>query len=219
MEGDTEVVRCPIKRAGCVYDENDQVVGECGYSGTFLSGYTLVIEVLPTVDSLRSSRKTVVGCQVDVEESDTIPTVLREKIVMQLTFDQGRGIHVGWILLFCFLSLAALAAVVRSLREQHCIVCGNRLICFCSVCSLCRFYGYELPSKGALDLMATKRKEAVNVDLTLTERAAGVSATAEKMLGETTARLKHSKLLQKVVPQMVDTARVDPNYSTAYTGT
>lgn len=156
---DEEVVRCSIPRSACTYDVNGSLVSQpCSPDASYLSGYTLTVDVETIVESAFNSRRKILQCHVETQEQTSLPTVLAETIVIQQVYSSEWKLGAGWILLMVAAGLAAISYFVRYARNDVCNVCGHRLIYCRQICSPCRFYGYELPSNTVQNLMEKKSK-------------------------------------------------------------
>lgn len=160
FDGDTELVECSIPRTACSYDSSGTLTTACTADSSYLTGYTLTLNVNIVSEPLIGSRREIKSCSVEVEETTSAPKYAYESIVMKHDYD-NYDMHWLWAIFIALACAAGASYGARWARKDYCIVCGHRLIWFCNVCVMCRFYGYKMPSQGAQAAIRQKREQAL----------------------------------------------------------
>ena len=155
---DTEIIRCPIKRTACTYNESDPFeVIECSDDNTMLWGITVQFWI--TVRSINfATWRSVEQCIVTVDErTEQLPNganfaenyILYHTVAPQKpsTFDRS---------LYSLFTLFCLYFLIYYFRTERCIICDKKLILFYQRCYLCRFYGAYPPDPLLMKAMEEK---------------------------------------------------------------
>lgn len=157
---DTEVIRCPIKRTACSYNEsNPNQVIECVADDTMLWGIT--VEFWVTIRSVNfQSWRSVEKCSVTVDErTELLPNgapFAENYILYHSRHPQSLSAFDGT--LYSLICLLSIYLFLYYLRKDRCIICDKKLVIFCKRCYLCRFYGAYPPDPLLTQAMEEKGK-------------------------------------------------------------
>ena len=146
--GDSEIVRCPLKRSACTYEGDETISCDRSTDNTFLHGYTLTLNV-KQYDFNFEFWKGVSSCSFIADERNyslAIGDTFQEKIIMNYkpidTFssnDIGK-ISIITISLFTFLYVA-----LYFFRRKRCEYCQQKLVFSPRLCYKCVIVGAQPP--------------------------------------------------------------------------
>jgi hypothetical protein len=168
----TEIVRCPLKRAGCEYSTNGTLLSCRGNVGTYLQGYELIVKIKEYNVNFQYWRG-VDSCSIRTFESNVSLAhngIFTETIIMDYSSPSTELDNPQ--LAFLGLIVIVLASVILYFgRKQTCIVCQKKLIVCCQRCMVCRILGADtdpdlirkLALKGAI-LQGTDKYSPVDVN-------------------------------------------------------
>jgi hypothetical protein len=155
---DTEVIRCPIYRTACTYNESDPLqVITCAADDTSLWGFSVELWVTirsKNFESWRSIEKCVVTAD---ERSEALPNMelfSETYIIYHSRHPQSLSAFDGT--LYSLISILAIYLLLYFFRRERCIICEKKLVFCCQRCYLCRFYGAHPPDPLLLKTMTEK---------------------------------------------------------------
>jgi hypothetical protein len=156
---DTEIIRCPIYRSGCTYNESDplQVLVCDNNDGTSLWG--IQVEMWITIRSTnfiswRSVEKCVVTADERTEALPNMELFTENYILYHRRQPQALSAFDG--ALYSLFSLTSLYFFLYFFRREKCVICEKKLVFCCQRCYLCRFYGAHPPDTLLLQAMTEK---------------------------------------------------------------
>lgn len=144
---DVRMVRCPLKRSACTYDDDGELIA-CESAGDIqkLKGYIITMHVV-TYNGNFDYWRGVTKCEVEtIETNETLNSgdLFYEKFIIH--HDIGPHTYDAFQIVFLWLlSVIFIYIVLYYCRRTHCLVCGKKLVIFTDLCYLCRFYGAEPP--------------------------------------------------------------------------
>jgi hypothetical protein len=156
---DTEIIRCPIYRSACTYNESDplQVLVCNGNDKTSLWG--IQVEFWITIRSKNFvSWRSVDRCVVTADErTEALPNqadFTENYILYHTRQPQSFSTFDGTI--YSLFALTSLSFLLFFFRRDKCIVCDQKLVFCLQRCALCRFYGAHPPDPILLQAMTEK---------------------------------------------------------------
>jgi hypothetical protein len=155
---DVEVIRCPIYRTACTYNESDPLqVITCAADDTSLWGIT--VEFWVTIRSTNfQSWRSIENCVVTADErSEALPNMelFSEKYIIYHT-RQPQPLSAFDGTLYSLIAILGIYLLLYFFRRDKCIICEKKLVFFCQRCYLCRFYGAHPPDPLLLKAMTEK---------------------------------------------------------------
>jgi hypothetical protein len=164
FSGDRKIIRCPLKRSNCNYNETGDVIGNCVNDGvTRLIGYTLTIEV-ERYNSQFVYWNAVKSCSIEsVESTQTLPGAgqvftFKETIVMKYPTLSFKKQPVDYIKIVVIILVVFLVVFILLYfcRKKHCVYCQQKLIINFTLCYKCQLLGVEMPDPVLLKAMEEK---------------------------------------------------------------
>lgn len=158
---DTTIIRCPLRRSSCTYDDEGNTIS-CYRDTTYLKGYTLTLNVVKYNVNFKYWRG-VESCLIETEEVNTTATntsmpfhTFHEKIVMKHLPPTIPPWDYSKIAFFSFFFIVLVYAVLYFCRKKHCEYCGNKLILSFHLCYKCRWVGAKRPDPVLLRALEEK---------------------------------------------------------------
>jgi hypothetical protein len=158
FEGDTEIVRCPLKRTACKYDDIGNTLS-CNRTGdnTFLSGYKLTMDVVQYNVNFKTW-KGVTNCEIESHEANhsIAGSSFHEEIIMRHFPPQIPPWDYPQVAFFSLFIIVIVYGLVYFCRKKHCPYCGNKLVISCNLCYKCRWVGVKPPDPVLLQALEEK---------------------------------------------------------------
>lgn len=158
-EGDTEVIKCPLRRTACKYDSLGNTLScDRGNDLTYLIGYTVRINV-EKYDSNFKYWRGVTSCSIESIESDTPMTNgqnFHERIIMTYTPLTQPSIDNLKILIVLTTLLFIGFAALYFCRRKRCPYCQNKLVVSMNMCITCKLVGAKLPDPVLIQALESK---------------------------------------------------------------
>lgn len=157
---DRKVVTCPLKRSQCTYDKNELKIN-CDRMNniTYLHGYILKVHVVQYYKGLTFWRG-VESCSAQaieksykmqkIDEFSEVIYIVHPPLFQALTPTiLGLLGLLGFILIYIVLYLV---------RRSYCIICANKLVFCCKICTMCQFVGATPPDKFLMEALDEKNR-------------------------------------------------------------
>lgn len=173
-ERGAKITHCTCTVPGGYGVDQSRVVCMKTRSPYFLEGYELTIEVVEMSDSTDGRYwRSVRGCSVVTKEIDRLTYGLEDgdqvhqliHMISALDDDHYDWLSMEggliWLLSIVGLSILFLWLFCRWLRDEHCPVCGGRMILNCGdpMCWWCAFYGSDLPDRFLAERLRTRDRQ------------------------------------------------------------
>lgn len=158
-QGDRGIIRCPLRRSACTYDDEGNTIS-CKQFETFtyLTGYTLTLWVEQYNQNFKYWNG-VSKCEIVTQESNfslVSPEKFRETIVLihtPLDSAQWDNFKILCVLVFVIFILYGICYFTRSSR---CLYCQQKLVFCVRLCYKCRIVGAELPDPDLIKALEEK---------------------------------------------------------------
>lgn len=157
FDGDSVVIRCPLRRSACTYDNSGNTLS-CNRASdaTFLAGYTLTLDVVQYNVNFKYWRG-VSKCSIEtIEVNATYTGNFQEKIIMRHippTIPPWDYSKIGF---FSFFIILLAYGLLYCCRRKHCPYCGNKLVLSRQLCYKCRWVGAKVPDPVLLKALEEK---------------------------------------------------------------
>jgi hypothetical protein len=114
-----EITWCPLKRSSCQYDSQGNLVTDCFKDSSFLSAYTLKLDMHIKTNGVKDWRY-IKSCQAEVLETYTLPTMVNETLWMRQEDRKWRpaALQLLWLLVLAFVGAILLLRYCRNDRCQ-----------------------------------------------------------------------------------------------------
>jgi hypothetical protein len=159
-ETDQEVVRCPLRRSACAYDDLGNTLS-CNRSAdnTFLVGYTVTITV-NVLDYNLKSWNSVSDCSIETVESNVSLAVtgeqFREKLIMIHKPPQYPSWDYPKAVFFVFFLFFVIYLLLYFCRRKRCPYCNAKLVLSRDLCTICRWVGAKPPDPVLMQALEEK---------------------------------------------------------------
>ncbi len=162
FSGDTNIVRCPVRRSICNYDQNGEYIDCPNQANDPLTmvGYTLTLEI-NRIDHYFTYWRGVQSCKIDVEESP-IPLdpnnggKFRETIIVNHHSSFSDLFDVSKLAIVMLCTYLICYGTFYYFRRRKCVYCGNKLVFSDEMCHRCKFVGAHPPDPVLLAALESK---------------------------------------------------------------